>query len=313
MLKFLHALILLCFFVTEANTKDLPPGAVAGSGTNILILLDVNEDAYSYDSSTRLNLDGARKVHESNDGKYIYVSHGDSANNSTIGTSHYWHGWNNRGNGPGYTYKLDVQAKEFVNTWGVRTDGKLQGHIGPTGDCMEVINHYKKDYLVSGSARNRSNQSKQDGIYHFNENIGFNNLQFWRLLNNKVMGCNYNDYTKKLTLVHSFDNEYSKKDLRVTVFDYGVMSDFDCEKYYKQNQLNYQQKCPAWGGQTHQTNAKKQEGYQIMERFDRRAYTDSYGKGGTLNKTNDGSLPEIRTYHLPVSYTHLTLPTSDLV
>ena len=299
MLKFLHALILLCFFVTEANTKDLPPGAVAGSGTNILILLDVHEDAYSYDSSTRLNLDGARKVHESNDGKYIYVSHGDSANNSTKGTSHYWHGWDNRGNGPGYTYKLDVQAKEFVNTWGVRTDGKLQGHIGPTGDCMEVINHYKKDYLVSGSARNRSNQSKQDGIYHFNENIGFNNLQFWRLLNNRLMGCNYNDYTKKLTLVHSFDNEYSKKDLRVTVFDYGVMSDFDCEEYYKQNQLNYKQKCPAWGGQTHQTNAKKQEGYQIMEVFDRRAYTDGYGKGGTLNKTNDGLIAEIRTYHLP--------------
>ena len=77
------------------------------------------------------------------------------------------------------------------------------------------------------------------------------------------------------------------------------MSDFDCEKYYKQNQLNYQQKCPAWGGQTHQTNAKKQEGYQIMEVFDRRAYTDGYGKGGTLNKTNDGLIAEIRTYHLP--------------
>ena len=77
------------------------------------------------------------------------------------------------------------------------------------------------------------------------------------------------------------------------------MSDFDCEKYYKQNQLNYKQKCPAWGGQTHQTNAKKQEGYQIMEVFDRRAYTDRSGKGGTLNKTNDGLIAEIRTHHLP--------------
>ena len=73
MLKFLHALILLCFFVTEANTKDLPPGAVAGSGTNILILLDVHEDAYSSDSSTRLNLDGARRVHESNAVSYTHL------------------------------------------------------------------------------------------------------------------------------------------------------------------------------------------------------------------------------------------------
>ena len=101
------------------------------------------------------------------------------------------------------------------------------------------------------------------------------------------MGCNYNDYTKKLTLVHSYDQEFSKKDLRVTVFDYGVMSDFDCEKYYK-NQLNYKQECPAWAQQNSQISAEKQEGYQIMEAFDRRAYTDRYGKGGTLNKTNDG-------------------------
>ena len=95
MLKFLHALILLCFFVTEANTKDLPPGAVAGSGTNILILLDVNEDAYSYDGSTRLDLDGARRVHESNDGEYLYVTQGNSANQFTPGTEHYWWKWNN--------------------------------------------------------------------------------------------------------------------------------------------------------------------------------------------------------------------------
>ena len=118
MLKFLHALILLCFFVTEANTKDLPPGAVAGSGTNILILLDVNEDAYSYDSSSRLDLEGGRRVHESNDGKYLYVTQGDSANQFTPGTEHYWRKWS-RGDPPGRTYKLDVQAKDFVNTWGI--------------------------------------------------------------------------------------------------------------------------------------------------------------------------------------------------
>ena len=178
MLKFLHALILLCFFVTEANTKDLPPGAVAGSGTNILILLDVNEDAYSYDGSTRLDLDGARRVHESNDGEYLYVTQGNSANQKTPGTSHYWHGWKNSGNAPGRTYKLDIQAKNFVNTWGVKPNGKLQGFIGPMGDCMEVINHYKKDYLVSGSVTNGLWQTFQNGVYHYNENIGFKNLQF---------------------------------------------------------------------------------------------------------------------------------------
>ena len=290
MLKFLHALILLCFFVTEANTKDLPPGAVAGSGTNILILLDVNEDAYSYDGSTRLDLDGARRVHESNDGEYLYVTQGNSANQKTPGTSHYWHGWKNSGNAPGRTYKLDIQAKNFVNTWGVKPNGKLQGFIGPMGDCMEVINHYKKDYLVSGSVTNGLWQTFQNGVYHYNENIGFKNLQFNGLPNNKLIDCNYNDHTKKLTLVHSFDRAYSKKDLRVSVIDYGVMSDFDCEKYYIQNRNRYIQDCPAWGQLVHSISVKQQEYTHL---FDRSQYRNN------LNKTNDGSLPEIRTYHLP--------------
>ena len=293
MLKFLHALILLCFFVTEANTKDLPPGAVAGSGTNILILLDVNEDAYSYDSSSRLDLEGGRRVHESNDGKYLYVTQGDSANQFTPGTEHYWRKWS-RGDPPGRTYKLDVQAKDFVNTWGVRNDGKLWGFLGPMGDCMEVINHYKKDYLVSGSITNDLWQTFQNGIYHYNENIGFRNLQFHGLPNNNLIDCNYNDHTKKLTLVHSFDNKYSKKDLRVSVIDYGVMSDFDCEKYYIQNPnavgSNNSNKCPAWGQLGHQISAKQQE---FTHLFDRSPFSEK------LNKTNDGNMPEIRTYHLP--------------
>ena len=298
MLKFLHALILLCFFVTEANTKDLPPGAVAGSGTNILILLDVNEDAYQYDGSTRLDLDGARRVHESNDGEYLYVTQGNSANQKTPGTSHYWHGWKNSGNTPGRTYKLDIKAKDFVNTWGVPHDGKyagqLRGYIGPKGDCMEVINHYKKDYLVSGSITNGGWQTFQNGIYHYNENIGFRNIQFHGLPNNNLIDCNYNDHTKKLTLVHSFDRAYSQKDLRVSVIDYGVMSDFDCEKYYIQNPGSVgghnSNKCPAWGQQGHSINAKQQEYTRL---FNYSPYSDK------LNKTNDGSLPEIRTYHLP--------------
>ena len=298
MLKFLHALILLCFFVTEANTKDLPPGAVAGSGTNILILLDVNEDAYSYDNSTRLDLDGARRVHESNDGEYLYVTQGNSANQKTPGTSHYWHGWKNSGATPGRTYKLDIKAKDFVNTWGVPHDGKyagqLRGYIGPKGDCMEVINHYKKDYLVSGSVTNGLWQTFQNGIYHYNENIGFKNIQFHGLPNNNLIDCNYNDHTKKLTLVHSFDRAYSQKDLRVSVIDYGVMSDFDCEKYYIQNPGSVgghnSNKCPAWGQQGHSINAKQQEYTRL---FNYSPYSDK------LNKTNDGSLPEIRTYHLP--------------
>ena len=77
------------------------------------------------------------------------------------------------------------------------------------------------------------------------------------------------------------------------------MSDFDCEKYYIQDQLRYKTNCPAWGQQPNQISAEKQEGTQIMEVFDRRAYTDWSGKEGTLNKTNDGVIAEIRTYHLP--------------